>query len=60
MNEEIKVIEGKKVIEEILRNQARNQAVESIKRKRKRDERLAMLMAVLAVPVIYTVFWLIG
>ena len=54
--DDIRIIEGKKVIEEILRNQA----VESIKRKRKRDERLAMLMAVLAVPVIYTVFWLIG
>lgn len=54
MNEEIRVVEGKKVIEEIIRNQA----VESIKRKRKRDERLAMLMAALAVPVIYTVFWL--
>lgn len=56
MNEEIRVIEGKKVIEEIIRNQA----VESIKRKRKRDERLAMLMAVLSVPVVYALFWLMG
>lgn len=56
MNEEIRIIEGKKVIEEILRNQA----VESIKRKRKRDERLALLMMALAVPAIYLMFWLIG
>ena len=56
MNEEIRVIEGKKVIEEIIRNQA----VESIKRKRKRDERLAFALMALSVPVVYALFWLMG
>lgn len=53
---EIRIIEGEKVIEEILRKQA----IENIKRKHKRDERLALVMMILAVPVVYLMFWLMG
>ena len=40
-------------------NEARAQAIKNIKKRNKRDERLAMLMAALAVPVIYLLFYLI-
>ena len=58
MNEGIKIIEAGKVADEI----ARRQAIRQYKRmkKQQRDERLALLMMVLAVPVTYLVFWLLG
>ena len=40
-------------------NEARVQAIENIKKRQKRDEALAMLMAALAVPVAYLLFYLI-
>ena len=40
-------------------DELRNKAIENIKKRNKRDERLAMLMASLAVPVVYLLFWLI-
>ena len=40
-------------------DESRNKAIENIKKRNKRDERLAMLMASLAVPVVYLLFYLI-
>ena len=40
-------------------NELRSKAIENIKKRNKRDERLAMLMASLAVPVVYLLFYLI-
>ena len=40
-------------------NEVRAQAIENIKKRHKRDEVLAMLMAALAVPVVYLLFYLI-
>ena len=40
-------------------NEVRAQAIKNIRKRHKRDEVLAMLMAVLAVPVIYLLFYLI-
>ena len=40
-------------------DELRNKAIENIKKRNKRDERLAMLMASLAVPVVYLLFYLI-
>ena len=40
-------------------DEVRAQAIENIKKRNKRDERLAMLMASLAVPVVYLLFYLI-
>lgn len=40
-------------------DELRIKVIESLKKKHKRDERLAMLMAALAVPVIYLLFYLI-
>lgn len=40
-------------------DEVRAQAIKNIKKRNKRDERLAMLMAALAVPVIYLLFYLI-
>ena len=40
-------------------DEVRAQAIENIKKRNKRDEKLAMLMAALAVPVIYLLFYLI-
>ena len=40
-------------------DELRNKAIENIKKRSKRDERLAMLMASLAVPVVYLLFYLI-
>lgn len=40
-------------------DEVRAQAIKNIKKRNKRDERLAMLMAALAVPVIYLLFYMI-
>ena len=40
-------------------DELRSKAIENIKKRNKRDERLAMLMASLAVPVVYLLFYLI-
>ena len=40
-------------------DEVRAQAIKNIKKRQKRDEALAMLMASLAVPVVYLLFWLI-
>ena len=40
-------------------DEVRAQAIKNIKKRHKRDETLAMLMAALAVPVIYLLFYLI-
>ena len=40
-------------------NEVRAQAIENIKKRHKRDEVLAMLMAALAVPGVYLLFYLI-
>ena len=40
-------------------DELRSKAIENIKKRNKRDERLAMLMAALAIPVVYLLFYLI-
>ena len=40
-------------------DEVRTQAIKNIEKRNKRDERLAMLMAALAVPVVYLLFYLI-
>lgn len=40
-------------------DELRNKAIENIKKRHKRDEALAMLMAALTVPVVYLLFYLI-
>lgn len=40
-------------------DEVRAQAIKNIKKRHKRDEALAMLMAALAVPVVYLLFYLI-
>lgn len=40
-------------------DEVRAQAIKNIKKRHKSDEALAMLMAVLAVPVVYLLFYLI-
>ena len=40
-------------------DEVRAQAIKNIRKRHKRDEALAMLMAALAVPVVYLLFWLI-
>ena len=39
-------------------DELRSKAIENIKKRNRRDERLAILMAALAVPVIYLIFYL--
>ena len=57
--DDIRVIEAGKVVDEIAMKQARKN-LEKLQKKQKRDEALAMLMMMLAVPAIYLMFWLIG